>query len=257
MTNQQLLPEAIEKALIVGDLSPLTVEQRLSYVNRVCESVGLNPLTKPFDFLKTRDGKLMLYANKNAAEQLRKEHNISITIVAREKIDSLYIITARATLANGRQDESTAAVDLGALKGEMLANALMKCETKAKRRVTLSVVGLGMLDETEVNDNPQVFTKVEDEVAGIPHVLSDIVKPADDLPMPQSSSNSDQKLGFGKFRDKTWQEVPASYLEWLAGQEGKHRATAVQELSRRQSNDEPMPSAFDQDELPEWDVPNI
>lgn len=257
MSEQKLLPEAIEKALIVGDLSPLTVEQRLSYVNKVCESVGLNPLTKPFDFLKTRDGKLMLYANKNAAEQLRKEHNISITIVAREKIDSLYVITARATLANGRQDESTAAVDLGTLKGEMLANALMKCETKAKRRVTLSVVGLGMLDETEVNDNPQAFIKV-DEVAQIPHSLTDIVKPADELPPIQTSLNPDLKLGFGKFKDKTWREVPSSYLEWLAGQEGRHRATAVQELGRRTESDEPStPSAFDEDELPEWDVPNV
>jgi hypothetical protein len=33
-----------------------------------------------------------------------------------------------------------------------LANALMKAETKAKRRATLSICGLGMLDETEVED---------------------------------------------------------------------------------------------------------
>ena len=31
-----------------------------------------------------------------------------------------------------------------------LANAIMKAETKAKRRVTLSICGLGMLDETEL-----------------------------------------------------------------------------------------------------------
>ena len=32
------------------------------------------------------------------------------------------------------------------LNGEDLANAMMKCETKAKRRVTLSICGPGMLD---------------------------------------------------------------------------------------------------------------
>jgi hypothetical protein len=35
----------------------------------------------------------------------------------------------------GPQDESTGAVPLGNLRGDALANAYMKCETKAKRRV--------------------------------------------------------------------------------------------------------------------------
>jgi hypothetical protein len=35
-------------------------------------------------------------------------------------------------------------------------NALMKAVTKAKRRVTLSICGLGMLDETEVETIPDV-----------------------------------------------------------------------------------------------------
>lgn len=32
-----------------------------------------------------------------------------------------------------------------------MANALMKAETKAKRRVTLSICGLGLLDESEID----------------------------------------------------------------------------------------------------------
>jgi hypothetical protein len=47
-------------------------------------------------------------------------------------------------------------VALGTLKGDALANALMKCETKAKRRVTLSLAGLGWLDETELETIPGV-----------------------------------------------------------------------------------------------------
>jgi hypothetical protein len=46
------------------------------------------------------------------------------------------------------------AVNINGLRGEALANALMKAETKAKRRATLSLCGLGMLDETEVSDIP-------------------------------------------------------------------------------------------------------
>jgi hypothetical protein len=62
----------------------------------------------------------------------------------------IYIITARAKDRTGREDESTGAVAVRTLKGDALANALMKCETKAKRRVTLSIAGLGWLDETEL-----------------------------------------------------------------------------------------------------------
>lgn len=142
--------QAVEAALLFGDISKLTPEQKVGFYKQLCESVGLNPLTRPFDFMKTRDGKEVPYANKNSAEQLRKIHGISITIASRDKMDSLYVVTARAAGKDGRTDESTAAIDLQGLKGESLANALMKCETKAKRRVTLSYVGLGMLDESEV-----------------------------------------------------------------------------------------------------------
>ena len=39
-----------------------------------------------------------------------------------------------------------------ALKGEVRANAILKAVTKAKRRATLSICGLGWLDESEVAD---------------------------------------------------------------------------------------------------------
>ena len=41
-------------------------------------------------------------------------------------------------------------VSIDKLSGEFRANAILKAITKAKRRVTLSVCGLGFLDETEV-----------------------------------------------------------------------------------------------------------
>ena len=40
------------------------------------------------------------------------------------------------------------------LTGVDLANAIMKTETKAKRRATLSICGMGLLDELEVEDTP-------------------------------------------------------------------------------------------------------
>lgn len=153
LANQGLDPAAIEKALISGDLSKLNIDQRLSYYKQVCESVGLNPLTRPFDYIQL-NGKLQLYALKAAADQLRKIYGVSVYKLEKQKMDDLYVVTAYARDKDGREDSSTGAVVLGNLKGEMLANALMKAETKAKRRVTLSICGLGLLDETEVASIP-------------------------------------------------------------------------------------------------------
>ena len=142
---------AIEQVLMTGNLAELTPVQRVQYHNAVCESLGLNPLTRPFDYL-TLNGKMVLYARRDCTDQLRNLKGISVAIVSREVIADLYIVTAQATDLRGRSDESIGAVSTKGLTGEHFANALMKAETKAKRRVTLSIAGLGLLDETEIDD---------------------------------------------------------------------------------------------------------
>jgi hypothetical protein len=142
---------AIEKVLIQGDLEPLTPEQRVEYAKRVSDSLGLNFLTNPFAFMRFQ-GKTVLYAKRDCTDQLRRIYNVSITGLEVKTLDGLYIVIASAKLPNGRTDQATAALPIGGLKGLDLANAIMKCETKAKRRVTLSICGLGMLDETEAED---------------------------------------------------------------------------------------------------------
>jgi hypothetical protein len=143
------LPADIEKVLVEGNLAALKPEQRVSYYNATCQSLGLNPLTTPFDYLNL-NGKLRLYAKKDATDQLRRTYVVSIRIVAREVINDICVVTSRATLPSGREDESTGAVSVKGKSGEDLANAWMKAETKAKRRVTLSICGLGFLDESEL-----------------------------------------------------------------------------------------------------------
>lgn len=150
MTQQtKVISEDIEKALIHGDLSALNPVARIQFYNATCNSLGLNPLTKPFAYI-TLNGKLTLYALKDCTEQLRKIHGVSITSVTPQQVGELIVVVATARDANGKVDSSTGAVSIGNLKGENLANAMMKAETKAKRRVTLSICGLGLLDETEV-----------------------------------------------------------------------------------------------------------
>lgn len=170
----------LERVVVLGDLKEMTPLDRMAYYHKVCESLALNPLTRPFEYI-TLNGKLTLYARKDATEQLRKRDKVSVSIVGRELVEDVYVVTARATLPDGRTDESIGAVSVGGLKGENKANAMMKAETKSKRRVTLSICGLGMLDETEVETIPGAVRYVEGEEAPPPPQQS---KPAAQLPAP-------------------------------------------------------------------------
>jgi hypothetical protein len=156
----------MESVLLGGDLSKLTPAQRVTYYQRVCESVGLNPLTKPFGYI-TLNNKLVLYALKDAAEQLRATRHVSITNLDKQFQEDLYIVTASALTPDGRTDASTGVVDLKGLSGEKRANALMKAETKAKRRVTLSICGMGFLDESEISSIPDASPVIVTETGEI------------------------------------------------------------------------------------------
>lgn len=163
----------MERVMVAGDLEALTPQERSTYYLRLCESLRLNPLTRPFEYLKL-DGKLVLYARRDATDQLRAAQNISIRITNRTRADGLYIVEAVATTPDGRTDTASGVVVLEKeggewktsqngrryfagsgewepLRGTDLANALMKAETKAKRRVTLSICGLGWMDESELD----------------------------------------------------------------------------------------------------------
>lgn len=152
--------KALEEFVVRGNLAALSPADKATHYIALCQSLGLNPATKPFEYI-TLQGKEVLYARRDCTDQLRKIHNVSVAIVSREQVGDVFQVTARATLPNGRQDESIGAVTVGGLKGDYMANALMKCETKAKRRVTLSIVGLGMLDESELETiEPNKFANI-------------------------------------------------------------------------------------------------
>jgi hypothetical protein len=161
-----------DAVLIQGDLSTLSEDQRSAYYLRVCESLGLNPHTQPFEFIPL-GGKLKLYATRACSDQLRKLHGVSIQILSRELVEDIYTVTARAEDMTGRTDESCGVVSLKGLQGEARSNKIMCAETKAKRRVTLSICGLGWLDETEVEPQLQLQTRIAVPALAAPVVIDE------------------------------------------------------------------------------------
>ena len=208
---------AVEQALAMGDLSQLTSDQRVLYYNKTCESLGLNPLTRPFEYMDL-DGKLVLYAKKDCTDQLRSIKQISLKITETKAIQGIYIVTAEASTPDGRIDTSTGAVATSKEDGEWklnpksnkryfvgngnqrpftgdtLANIFMKAETKAKRRVTLSICGLGMPDESEMETIPNAkeanFTVVDAEPAPAKRLIAKIVPSA---PSEESAAKISQE----------------------------------------------------------------
>jgi hypothetical protein len=149
-------PGAIMEAVIAkGDLSKLTPTERAQYYARTCESLGINALTQPFEYI-VLNNKLQLYAKRGAADQLRKVHGVTLVSLERtyDPETEMYEVSARMRDREGREDEDISAVHIGSLKGDARGNAMKKAVTQAKRRCTLSLCGLGFLDETEIDQIP-------------------------------------------------------------------------------------------------------
>lgn len=143
----------IESIVLRGDLSGLGPTERARFYTQMCEGLGLNPHAQPFAFLRL-NGKEVFYATRGATDQLAAIHKLNREIVDGPKVidlagTKLVYAVCRATLPNGRVETSTATVPL-----IDPVNVLMKCETKAKRRATLSILGLGVLDEMELETLP-------------------------------------------------------------------------------------------------------
>jgi hypothetical protein len=149
MNNHPVNVDKIEELLATGNIGQFSPQEKVAYINKICDMMGLNPLTRPFEYVNFQ-GKTVLYARKDCTDQLRKIHGVSIRVTNQAILEGLLTVTVEATDKTGRVDSDVGALSVAGLKGDALANATMKALTKAKRRVTLSICGLGILDETEL-----------------------------------------------------------------------------------------------------------
>src|SRR5664280_725047 len=188
--------KTLEIVLVQGDLSTLTTTQRLSYYRSICQASGLNPLSKPFEYIqmkapgKDEGQKLVLYAKAEAFDQIRNNKGISVTVLKREmdKENGIYTVTVQGKTGT-RVDEASGAVPISTengkwettasgkkyfkgdgtytpLRGEPLSNAMMKAETKAKRRLTISMTGLALAGvvTSDTDELPEEAVRAVDDV---------------------------------------------------------------------------------------------
>ena len=151
--SMQIDDKTMEMLVVGGDMSKLTSAQRLMFYKARCEAAGLDPRSQPFEYVSLQ-GKLTLYARKGATDQLAAIHGAKCRILSRETSDDIHSVIVEVSLRDGRSTEEIGCVNVKGLAGDNLANARMKAMTKSKRRAILSLCGLGMVDEAELETIP-------------------------------------------------------------------------------------------------------
>lgn len=209
--------------VLTGNTKNLNAEQRVSLVQGICEATGLDYRLSPFEFI-TFQGKEVLYARKNAADQLVRIHGIKLSIVGQETVDGIRVVTCAADAKDGRHTEDVGAVSVKGIAGDALANAMMKAVTKAKRRTVLSICGLSMLDESELETIPGAHLAAAPapvEVRRVPEVVKDPPPASEPAPSPapepvdairQPSPGVYSSL-WAKVHEK-WPKIGAAKMAW-------------------------------------------
>lgn len=166
--------------LIMGDLSQLSTAQKVDLLYRLAVNNNLDPLSKPFDLL-VLNNKLTIYANKSCADQIRKRDGITLEKLYHGPLrfgrddkgqqlfnPGVWEVEYKLTNKEGRIEYSTGCIGIVNAVGDGLANAVMKADTKAKRRGTLSMGGLGFMDESEVPEGAAFVNQPTDIGEGRP-----------------------------------------------------------------------------------------
>jgi hypothetical protein len=134
-----------------GNISSLSEEDRTRYILALCDALGLDPRFKPIDLIPGQGGALVPYLNRGATDALARRDKVQRITVVQPKVVTIgsvecVLCVSRATMPDGRYEERVAT---SLLRDH--ANAYMKVETKAYRRATIAVLGIGMLDESELD----------------------------------------------------------------------------------------------------------
>jgi hypothetical protein len=241
---------ALAHILATGDLSKLSNEQRVAHYLDLCQSLSLNPRSRPFDWL-VLDSKLVLYPNKSCAEQLRRAHQISVHVTRREPIglnsdEPMFVVEVEGRTPSGRTDESTKYVPLTAynkqgqkyrLSGANLTNAYAKAETGAKRRLVLSMVGLASPPDPEEVRGARFVT-----VDGTGHVLDN---PTQEQKALAENPAMARVIGEPVYEDAEGQEAP------LAGTPDQ-RVTQADVTPPRPAQGPPASFKNSDEQIAEW-----
>jgi len=199
-TIEQKQENILGQLITKGNLAMLSEQNRIDYYYMMCDRYGLDPLSKPYDYITTtpKDGPpvISLYPNTRAAAQMRANQGISVSITSRELLGDVYMVTAKAIRRDGTHEECSGCVPIYPnMTLQAKANAYMKAETAARRRATIAACGMadsegdvtpaeikdGALEpsaevlEGEVMETTPLSKQIAAKIAAIPGLTSEAV----------------------------------------------------------------------------------
>jgi hypothetical protein len=165
--EEDITEEQFYALLTKGDLSGLGMSLRAKFLFKLAERYGLDPWRRPFDLLSTKDNRVIVYANKNCAQQIRENLGIKLDItymgalrMYEEPRDGqlvwvcdpdIYQVVIKATDKDGREEVEMGTAQLAGLDPREKKDAPLKAITRAKRRAILNLGKISLPDESETD----------------------------------------------------------------------------------------------------------
>jgi hypothetical protein len=153
-----------------GNIAQLNPDEQDFIKAKLCERYNLDPILRPFELISFAGGQQKFYMTASATNQLANALSLTREIVNLE-IDEQRMIakcTVKVSSPTNRSETCNAFIAISKfappkerggiptrvlMEGEELANTLMKLETKAKRKATMSFFGI-MDAGTDYEDRP-------------------------------------------------------------------------------------------------------
>lgn len=157
--NHGVSSETLSKIILKGDWKDLTPAQRVEGYIALCRSLGLNPLTKPFDLLEMRD-RTTLYLNSAGGAQLGALHKASyhITRVETEPVaDTVMLVRAyvKVRLPDGRENEDVGIKTCNPKDVNDYIRAYKSAITNGRLRAIKGLIGLNVVVEGDEEEIPE------------------------------------------------------------------------------------------------------
>lgn len=149
-----------------GDISNHTYSEKKAIIIQICNSLGLRYETNPIHIYKRHDvGGEFIYVTKEGCAQLRHIYNININNIYVPKIiNNVLIVKASGENIYGRKSTELGSIFLSKeIKDEKLSWAILTATTKAKRRLTLCLSGLGLLADIEATELGEAIVFCEEK----------------------------------------------------------------------------------------------
>lgn len=162
---------AVRAYLRTGDLAMLPDSEKDKVLLKMCEHYSLDPVLRPFILIKL-NGKEVWYPTKAATDQVAAKFNLTREVIeikeniergilecrvkiTQENSNRIETCVAAVSIMEFARNQATGKVEPQPMRGEAYANALMKVETKAKRRATLGWLGIADMQDPGEESMPE------------------------------------------------------------------------------------------------------